>query len=169
MFHARRSLLLLIENRQKSSGMILLLSLLMSFILAFALSIELLNTRLNRKNFSLNLQRNELFYAVEKNKLWALNTLNSGLHDDFCFFSESFPDDYAQQLRQKKLLGCTKKINNITLHAVVEDMKVISYRHIYRVSLFGEDSRNNQLTLQTVVAVHDKTTQQMSWRMVPNF
>lgn len=171
-----KSLLLLIASSTKSreQGIVLLLSLLISFIIAFALSVELLNTYLNKKNYALNQQQNELFYTLEKNKMWGK------IYKESCLFTATFPNDYPLKLREKQIEGCTKKVDNITLHAVTEDLGIHECYHWYRFTLLGEDLHSNQMELQTVFTTpetrfwnlcKDKTSSavgngQQSWRII---
>lgn len=164
-----RALLLLIASKSKSeTGIVLLLSLLISFIIAFALAVELLNTTLNKKNFSVNQQRDALFYTIEQNREWGM--VKGLIQSSNCFFLASTPNDYPEKLKEKQIVGCTKKVDNITLYAVVEDLGVFSDLdiHWYRLTILGEDSQAHDLVLQTVFT-ESKTRlimEQQSWRIV---
>jgi hypothetical protein len=142
-----RSLLLPIESKTIDEGIVLLLSLLISFIIAFALSVELLSTRLNKKSLALNRQHDTLFYALESNREWGIQ---QGLTQESCLFLASFPDDYPLRLKTKKIIGCTKKTGDITLHTVTEDLGVYGCHHWYRLTLLGEDAQTHQMLMQTV-------------------
>jgi hypothetical protein len=179
-FRVRRNSLLLIVNKNFSKnserGIALLLSLLISMIMAFALSIELLNTQLNKKSFALNLQHDVLFYTVEKNIDWGIKLSQT---TSSCLVSASYPNAYPQQLANKQISGCNKQAGDIMLNAVTEDLGVVSCMHIYRLTILGENSQNNKIIIQTIEAIPDITPNcqpqngliikpgRQSWRMVP--
>lgn len=147
----KRSLLLQIVNRYlwkaTDEGIVLLLSLLISFIIAFALSVELLSTRLSKKSYALNQQHDTLFYTLENNLEWGIQ---QGLKQENCLFLASFSNDYPFKLKTKQMVGCTKKADDIMLHAVTEDLGVYRCYHWYRLTLLGEDAHTNQMVMQTV-------------------
>lgn len=180
-FHDRRISLLPIANKKSEKGIALLLSLLMSFIIAFALSIELLNTRLNKKSFALNLQQNVLFYTIEKNIPWSLSLIKTMQINKTttCFFSESYPDDLPKQLDDKKISGCTKQVGNVMLGVAIEDLGFVACMHAYRLSILGEDLQGNKIIMQIIEALPENNVKncqkssdfiinsgRQSWRIV---
>jgi Tfp pilus assembly protein PilX len=176
LFFERRNSLFPIENHKKQQGIVLLLSLLISFILATFMYVELMHLQLNRKSFAANQKNDTLFYAVEKNKTWGIT---EGLRSSSpCYFPATSPNDYPLTLKNKQILGCLKTMDNITLHAVTENLGVIECEHWYRLNLLGEflgeSAQNHQVILQIVLTQPEisQTCQkkldggQQSWRIV---
>lgn len=160
--------------KEKTQGIILLLTLLISFIIAFALSVELLNTRLNEKNVASSKQYNQLFYTVERKMHYLIN--NNAINiPQSCFVPASNPNDYPQKLTQKKLTACIQAIGTIILNYVIEDLghNLLEKVHFYRITILGENQQKHQLVLQAVYALPENNTRKIisaerqSWRICP--
>ncbi len=174
----KRSLSLLIENKRTEQGITLLLSLLISFIMTFALSVELLNTRLNKKTLALEYQHDRLFYILEQNRKWGIQ--QGQVQSTTCLFSAWEPNDYPIKLKSKQIKGCMKEIGDITLHAVTEDVGIFSCHHWYRLTMLGEDKLRHHLIIQMMFTIPERALNgvcknvlsysngigQQSWRVV---
>lgn len=162
---------------KKEKGIALLLSLLISFIIAFALSVELLNIRLNEKTIASTRQYDQLFYTVEKKmQYW----MNDERFYNGCLVFSSNPNDYPERLLQKNISSCSQNSEGISLNYVVEDLGLMfcsaqnkdKNAHFYRMSILGQNEQHRNFLLQVVYAVPEigavtSCQGQQSWRIVP--
>lgn len=162
-----RSIGLLYANKNtQEKGIALLLCLLMSFVIAFSLMVELLNGRLEEKNIALMRQENQLLYNIENHML---NWIKNSDEYQHYLFSANTPNYYPEQLLQKNIVGYMEQKNNIQMNAITEDLgflpcmkiqteKVLQDVHFYRMSVLGENSSGLFYLLQTVFAVPEINT-----------
>jgi hypothetical protein len=162
-----RSIGLLYANKNtQEKGIALLLCLLMSFVIAFSLMVELLNGRLEEKNIALMRQENQLLYNIENHMLNWIKNSDGYKHS---LFSVNTPNYYPEQLLQKNIVGYMEQKNNIQMNAITEDLgflpcmkiqteKVLQDVHFYRMSVLGENSSGLFYLLQTVFAVPEINT-----------